>query len=81
VRTTLTLDDDVAKLVREEVRRTGNSFKGTVNQLLRQGFIAGKQQVKHKPFVVKPIALGLPAGLSYDCIPELLEKLDGPDWL
>jgi hypothetical protein len=80
VRTTLTLDDDVAKLVRDEVRRNGGNFKGTVNQLLRQGIVVGKQQAKRKPFVVKPIALGLPAGLSYDCIPELLEKLDGPDW-
>ena len=30
----------------------------------------------HKPFVVKPRAMGLPPGMSYDNIGELLEWLD-----
>jgi hypothetical protein len=78
VRTTLTLDDDVAKLVREEVRRTGGSFKGTVNTLLRRGLIRSNQKDKQKPFVVTPLPLGLRPGLSYDCIAELLEEAEGP---
>lgn len=37
MRTTLTLDDDVAALVESERARTGESFKVVVNRLLRRG--------------------------------------------
>jgi len=77
VRTTLTIDDDVARLVQEEVRRSGDSFKGTVNRLLRRGLMNSKDQEAAKPFEVTPIPMGLPPGLSYDCISKLLDDLDG----
>lgn len=37
MRTTITLDDDVVALVEDERRRTGESFRATVNRLLRRG--------------------------------------------
>lgn len=37
MRTTLTLDDDVVALIEDERRRTGESFRATVNRLLRRG--------------------------------------------
>jgi hypothetical protein len=37
MRTTLTLDDDVVALIEDERRRTGESFRGAVNRLLRRG--------------------------------------------
>jgi hypothetical protein len=78
VRTTLTIDDDVAALVQEEVRRSGDSFKSTVNSLLRQGLTARRQPRPKKRFLVKPLTLGLPKGLSYDCTSKLLDELEGP---
>jgi hypothetical protein len=78
VRTTLTLDDDVAALVQEEVRRSGGSLKGTVNTLLRRGLTASRDPQPRDPFVVTPKAMGLRPGLSYDCIAELLEEAEGP---
>jgi hypothetical protein len=78
VRTTLTLDDDVASLVREEVRRSGESFKGAVNRMLRLGVIAAREPQPKRPFVVTPKAMGLRPGLSYDCTAELLEEAEGP---
>ena len=78
MRTTLTIDDDVAKLVELEVKRSGKSFKGTVNRLLLQGLLASKEKVEAKPFEVTPIAMGLPPGLSYDNIDELLDAVEGP---
>jgi hypothetical protein len=78
VRTTLTIDDDIAALVEQEVRKSGNSFKGTVNRLLREGLIASRKPAPAKPFVITPIAMGLKPGLSYDSIPELLEEAEGP---
>jgi hypothetical protein len=74
----LTIDDDIARLIQEEVRRTGGSFKGTVNSLLRQGLTASPEQQPTKPFVVTPKAMGLRPGLSFDCIAELLEEAEGP---
>jgi len=75
VRTTLTLDEDVAKMLEKETRRSGSSFKQVVNHFLRLGLTA-KQPVR-KPFRVTPINLGLP---HYDKVEELLEKLEGPDY-
>lgn len=76
MRTTLSLDDDVAKLLRGELRRSGASLKATVNHFLRLGLMAtGKQQ--RKPFVVHPRPLGLPSGLSYDNVEDLIEALEG----
>lgn len=37
MRTTVTLDDDVVALIEDERRRTGDSFRATVNRLLRRG--------------------------------------------
>ena len=37
MRTTVTLDDDVAALIESERARTGESFRATVNRLLRRG--------------------------------------------
>ena len=41
MRTTLTLDDDVAALIESERARTGESFRATVNRLLRRGARSG----------------------------------------
>ena len=76
VRTTLSLDEDVARLLSKEMRLSGSSFKATVNHFLRLGLMASQ---KRKPgrFVVHPRNLGLPAGMNYDNVEELLEKLEG----
>ena len=75
MRTTLTLDDDVTKMLNKEARRSGNSFKQVVNHFLRLGLTA--KEPARKPFRVTPINLGLP---HYDKVEDLLEKLEGPDY-
>jgi hypothetical protein len=80
VRTTLTLDDDVAKLVQEEVRRSGGSFKGTVNRLLRLGLNEDRNGAAEKPFVITPFPISEKPGRNYDKISELLEELEGPSY-
>ncbi|MGI9070026.1 MAG: CopG family transcriptional regulator [Bryobacteraceae bacterium] len=76
MRTTLSLDDDVTNLLNKEIRRSGVSFKQAVNDFLRLGLMASRQDIR-KPFVVTPRKLGLPPGLSYDNVEELLEALEG----
>jgi hypothetical protein len=58
MRTTLTLDDDVAALLEKENRRAGEPFKQTVNRLLRAGLQQAARPPKQKRFVVKPLDLG-----------------------
>jgi hypothetical protein len=77
VRTTLTLDDDVAALLNKEARKSGEPFKQVVNRYLRLGLTAPKRPAR-KPFKVTPINLGLPR--DFDKVEELLEYLEGPDY-
>ena len=76
MRTTLTLDDDVAAKLRAEVRRSGRPFKQIVNQTLRLGLSSRRQYKSLPPFKVKPYDMGLRPGFNYDNIGELLERLD-----
>jgi hypothetical protein len=78
VRTTLTLDDDVKAKIDQEVRKSGKSFKEAVNYYLRLGLAAPAGMKPAKPFVVRARPLGLPPGLSYDNVEELIEQLEGP---
>lgn len=78
MRTTLTLDDDVAALVQEEVRRSGDSLKGTVNNLLRKGLTASRDPQPRRPFVITPIAMNTGLGSRYQKVEDLIEALEGP---
>jgi hypothetical protein len=66
----------VAQLLNKEVRRSGASFKEVVNRFLRAGLVAAKRPVR-KAFVVNPWDIGLPPGLNFDNVEELLETLEG----
>jgi len=80
VRTTLTLDPDVASRLKAEVRRSGKPFKEVVNEALRLAFAKrsrGKSGLV--PFEIRPRDLGaLRRGLSLDNIGDLLEAVEGP---
>ena len=79
MRTTLTLDDDVAAKLDADARRSGRSFKETVNYYLRLGLNAKKAAKVKKPFKVRARPLGLRPGLNYDDIWGLIEQVEGPD--
>ncbi len=78
VRTTLTLDDDVAAKLRAEARRSGKPFKQLVNDCLRRGLIVRSKATPAPPFKVKARPLGLRPGFSYDNVWELIEQIEGP---
>jgi hypothetical protein len=77
MRTTVTLDEDVAAKVRAEMRNTGLSFKQAINQLIRRAF--EQKRPARKRFRVKAKNLGLKPGYELDNIGELLEQVEGPD--
>lgn len=76
MRTTLTIDDDISKLLEKQVRKSGHSFKQVVNDTLRMGLTVPKHPARRR-FVVTPIDTGLP---HYDKVEEILEFLEGPDY-
>ena len=79
MRTTLTLEEDVAAKLKSLMRRTGKSFKDTVNTTLRAGLNRGSAPRPQKPFRVEARDLGeLKPGLNLDNIGELLERTEGP---
>ena len=78
MRTTLTLDKDVAAKLRSETRRSGRTFKEVVNETLRLGLNARNEPRPTQPFVVRARPLGLRPGFNYDKINELIEQLEGP---
>ena len=80
MRTTLTLDEDVASRLQAESRRTGRSFKVVVNEYLRVAMAQRKAMQVATPFRVKAVDMGgtLP-GRSYDDIGALLDEVEGAD--
>ena len=77
MRTTVTFDDDVAALLKKEMRKSGEPFKQVINRAVRTGLAAPAQRPR-KPFKVKPWNLQPPPGHSFDNVEELIEFLEGP---
>ncbi len=78
MRTTLTLDDDVAAKVRNEMSRTGTTMKQIVNVTLRRGFQAPTEEEMASPFKLEARRIGLRPEFDLDDISGLLDQLDGP---
>jgi len=77
MRTTLTLDDDVAAKLKAESRRSGRSFREVVNETLRRG-LATRRAPARQPFRATARDLGnLRPGLSLDNVAELIEQVEG----
>jgi plasmid stability protein len=79
VRTTLTLDDDVAAKLAARARKTGESFRAVVNDALRRGLATTGPRPERRPFQVRVRDLGaVRPGLQFDDIAGLLEQVEGP---
>jgi hypothetical protein len=78
VRTTLTLDDDVAAGIEREARRSGRPVKAVVNDALRAG-LEHRAQPAPAPFRVQASAMGLREGLEIDDVAALLDRVEGPE--
>ena len=76
VRTTLTLDDDVAAKIKEVMNKRGITFKEAVNSVLRSGLNI-KTEKPSKPFKVHPKDLSPKISVDYDNIGALLEQVEG----
>jgi hypothetical protein len=76
VRTTVTLDPDVERLLKEEIHRSRQSFKEVLNTAIRRGLQASAPGKRRKPFVVKARSMGLRTGIDPGRLTELADDLE-----
>jgi hypothetical protein len=58
VRTTLTLDEDVARMLERAAAERGVRPKDVVNEVLRAGLQASRTRRRSAPYRMKPVDLG-----------------------
>lgn len=58
MRTTLTLEDDVAAALERLAAQGGRTFKDVVNDVLRRGLAAQERPVSRGRYVIEPVDLG-----------------------
>ena len=79
MRTTLTLDEDVATKLKALARRSDQSFKEIVNETLRCGLLSLQKRQPSPPFQVMTRDLGnVRPGVSLDSISDLLDQVESP---
>jgi hypothetical protein len=80
MRTTLTLDADVAAKAKQAAGFLGKPFKTTVNEALRIGLDELLKPPAPKAYRTRARPLGLREGFSYDNIGDLLAQSEGEDY-
>ena len=77
MRTTLTLDEQIARALKAAAHRSGKPLKQVVNETLRAGLAAGHSPGRSRPYRVKPASLGgaLP-GFDLDKALRLADALE-----
>jgi hypothetical protein len=75
VRTTVTLDPDVERLLRTSMQERGISFKEALNEAARSGLLRGKQRAVRK-FAQKSFRLGDGQGFRWDKALALSEAME-----
>jgi len=82
MRTTLTIDDDLAGILQKRAGQQGHSFKAVVNDTLRAGLATSETAaLKRKPFKVIAKPLGLKPGYDPDKFNQLVDELAVEDYL
>ncbi len=77
MRTTLTLDEQIAKALKSAAHGTGKPFKQVVNETLRGGLAAGDAPARPRPYRVKPVSLGgVIGGMSLEKALRLADALE-----
>ena len=79
MRTTLTLNPDIAAKAKKGAAKLQKPFKEVINAALRVGLDEILAPPPAKPYRTKARPLGLRQGLSYDNISELLARAEGED--
>ena len=79
MRTTLTLDRDVAKAIKNVTRKSGRQFRQVINEAIRDGLNQLAQPPAAKPYRTRARRMGLRPGYNLDNVQELLAQAEGED--
>jgi hypothetical protein len=81
MRTTLTIDDDVAQLIERIRKRRGASLRDVVNDALREGLPRLEAPSRpRKRYRTKAVSLGGCLLPNVDNVAEVLEIIEGEDF-
>lgn len=81
MRTTVTLDRDLERILRETAVRTRRPFKKVLNDTLRSALEVQARMESAAPFVVKARPMGLRAGLDPAGFNQLADDLEAEAFL
>jgi len=82
VRTTLTIEDRIARDLTRLAHRSGKSFKAVVNETLRAGLQAEREGPKPKRYRLRPASLGgVRKGINLDKALALADSLEDEELL
>ena len=81
MRTTVTLDKDVERKVRDAMHRSRISFKETLNNAVRAGLSSKSVPLEAKPFSIKARPLGLRSGIDPSGFNKLADELEADVFL
>ena len=79
MRTTLTLDPDVAERLKQEMRNRGLGLKDAVNNALRRGLNLIPSQAC-EPFRVEPHDFQFNPGVDLDRLNQLVDELESQEY-
>ncbi len=80
MRTTLTLDDDVAGFLKDQSRLHNKPFKQVVNEVLRRGMTSGSKSPEPAPFKIVPNRSKLVPGIDPHRLNQLDDQLEAEDF-
>ncbi|HVY78429.1 MAG TPA: hypothetical protein VG898_07990 [Solirubrobacterales bacterium] len=80
MRTTVTLDPDVAAKLKEEMRRRDISFKEALNSSVRRG-LESAERTSSKPYKVRTARMGARPGVNLDKALQLAGELEDAEIL
>ena len=76
MRTTLTLDDDLAGLLKQRAQELGVPFKEAVNRTIRAGLGEAASAGRHRAPKTVPHSFGFRPGVDLDKLGQLADELE-----
>lgn len=81
MRTTLTLEPDLARKLKDLAHRRGQTFKQTLNEVVRRGLTAQTRREPRARYVVDPHRGGFRPGIDPGKLNQLVDQLDAEDFV
>lgn len=81
MRTTVTLEPDLAKKVKALAHRRGLSFKQALNEVIRHGLTSQARQDAQPRYTLEPHPSGFRPGIDQGKLNQLFDQLEVEDFI